>query len=497
MGTMVRQHYWRKLSRYDKILLLIFLFSLPLVNPWVRGDGVGYYAYARALVVNGNLRFEPDWLHSNASFFNGHVNSEGEILSADYTPTAHLDNHFTIGPALDWMPFLFLTHLAVRGFDFAGGHIPPDGFSWPYTYTMALVTAAAGFFGLMLSFSLARNYFSERWAFLATLGIWLASSLPVYMYFNPSWSHAHSAFVVALFLWYWDRTRSARAVAQWIVLGLIAGLMLDVYYPNAVILLVLVVELAILLGNIYRSRAPNKSGELFSLLLRGSLFAAALVFAFLPTLISRWVIYGNAFATGYTEVNIWRLTNPLWGQVLFSSNHGLFSWTPILLLATVGLPLVLRRDRVLGSALLVSAFAYYFLIATYPNWNGISSFGNRFFVSLTSLFVLGLAALSWGVEEVMKHHRAVWQGALTVIAILAIWNLGLIYQWGMHLIPDRGPISWGEMVSNQFRVVPVDLPESVVHYFTQRHSMMQGIEKRDLQQLREQDSKQNGGKPGS
>jgi hypothetical protein len=28
----------------ERLLLLIFLFSLPLLNPWVRGDGVGYYA---------------------------------------------------------------------------------------------------------------------------------------------------------------------------------------------------------------------------------------------------------------------------------------------------------------------------------------------------------------------------------------------------------------------------------------------------------------------
>jgi len=32
----------------ERLLLLLFLFSLPLLNPWVRGDGVGYYAFARA-----------------------------------------------------------------------------------------------------------------------------------------------------------------------------------------------------------------------------------------------------------------------------------------------------------------------------------------------------------------------------------------------------------------------------------------------------------------
>ena len=32
-------------------LWLLFLLSLPLANPYVHGDGVGYYAYAQSLVV--------------------------------------------------------------------------------------------------------------------------------------------------------------------------------------------------------------------------------------------------------------------------------------------------------------------------------------------------------------------------------------------------------------------------------------------------------------
>ena len=61
---------------------------------------------------------------------------------------------------------------------------------------MALATAFYGFLGLLMSFRLACDYVEERWALLATFAIWWASSLPVYMYFNPSWSHAHSAFAV-------------------------------------------------------------------------------------------------------------------------------------------------------------------------------------------------------------------------------------------------------------------------------------------------------------
>lgn len=61
----------------------------------------------------------------------------------------------------------------------------------------------------------------------------------------------------------------------------------------------------------------------------------------------------------------------------------------------------------------------------------------------------------------------------------------------MQLIPERGLISWGEMASNQFRVVPVDLSSSVDRYFTRRRQMMPSIEKKDLRQLVENERKAN------
>ena len=72
---------------------------------------------------------------------------------------------------------------------------------------MALGTAIYGFLAILLAVRIARQYVDERWAALAAVAVWWASSLPIYMYFNPSWSHAHSAFAVALFLWYWHETR--------------------------------------------------------------------------------------------------------------------------------------------------------------------------------------------------------------------------------------------------------------------------------------------------
>ena len=221
-----------------RFLLLLFFLTLPLVNPWVRGDGVGYYAYIRSLLIEHKLDFANDWRAANESFTLGRVEPDGAINPLQYTRTGHLDNHFTVGPSLLWAPFIVPVHGVMLTLQKLGINVQANGYSRPYVVTMALATALYGFLGLLISFRLACLYTDRRWAFLATLGIWFASSLPVYMYFNPSWSHAHSVFVVAVFLWYWQRTRPGRTLTQWVILGLISGLVLDVYYANIAVLLV-------------------------------------------------------------------------------------------------------------------------------------------------------------------------------------------------------------------------------------------------------------------
>src|ERR1700676_456819 len=233
---------FRRSRKAERLLVLFFLFSLPFLNPWVRGDGVGYYAFARAPLIEHSLNFTKDYQHANESFRGPRLDESGQPRWEFRTPTGHLDNHFTVGPAILWTPFLLVAHAGVLLARACGSHVAADGFSVPYRVAMAFGTALYGFLGLLLSNRLATKYVDERWACMATVAIWWSSSLPVYMYFNPSWSHAHSAFAVALFLWYWHETRDGRTTRQWCILGVIAGLMLNVYYANATILVVLVVE---------------------------------------------------------------------------------------------------------------------------------------------------------------------------------------------------------------------------------------------------------------
>src|SRR4029077_18561734 len=125
----------------ERLLVLLFLLSLPFLNPWVRGDGVGYYAFARAPLIEHSLDFTKDYQSANTSFRNGRLDEFGQPKSDFRTSTGHLDNHFTVGPAILWTPFLLFTHAGVLLARALGSSVAPDGFSSPYRITIALATA--------------------------------------------------------------------------------------------------------------------------------------------------------------------------------------------------------------------------------------------------------------------------------------------------------------------------------------------------------------------
>jgi len=472
-----------KRSNYLKVLGILFAITLPLSNPWVRGDGVSYYAYVRSLLVEHDLNFESDWRHANLSFRIHSVNPLGQIAPGFYTTTAHVRNDYAVGASMLWAPFLVPVHAGMLVLKRLGFNVSADGFSKPYLVTMALATALYAFVGLCLSFRFASSYVPERWSFLATLGMWFASSLPVYMYFIPSYSHAHSVFAAALFIWYWHRTRHQRSFVQWVILGLFSGLLLDIYYLNIAILLVPLLES--LQGYGRNWRAPGHDwGGTRSLFIANIAYTAATLVAFLPTLITRQIINGHLLELGYDNLDFSHWIHPALWQPLVSSNHGLITWTPIVIPAIAGLVLLRKYDRELAVYSLAAVVALYYIVACHTDWHGLSSFGNRFFISLTPFFILGLAVTLQQGTRLFKQGRAAFAVIAPVIGALILWNLAFIFQWGTGLVPHVGPISWRQMAYNQVVEVPARLGGALKSYFINRRGMMQRIDLDDAQRLR-------------
>jgi hypothetical protein len=142
----------------------------------------------------------------------------------------------------------------------------------------------------------------------------------------------------------------------------------------------------------------------------------------------------------------------LW-QVLVSDNHGLFSWTPILLLSVAGLWLLVRADRRVGVPAAAFLMASWYVNASVVDWWGGEAFGGRRFVACFPIFVLGAAAL---FERWRDRPRLI---AGITIAFVALNGLLLLqYQTFMHGLRTLAPYPNGFYGLYLARfVVPVEL----------------------------------------
>ena len=205
---------------------------------------------------------------------------------------------------------------------------------------------------------------------------------------------------------------------------------------------------------------------------------------FIPTLVTRWIIFGGIFRFGTYSELAWDWTAPYWRSILFSAEHGLFTWTPILALSVAGLFFAPRAAKSITLYLGVGAAAYYYLISSYPYWHGTASFGNRYFIPLTSVFIFGFAMLLQRFGILFRSAGRAFAISAALCFFLVAWNAGFIFQWGAHLIPARGPVSFSEVARNQFFVVPRQLSTQLRAYIFRRKALMQQIEDRDIQQLK-------------
>ena len=434
-----------------KVFAALFVLSLVFVNPYIRGDGNGYYAWLRSPLLDGDVDFTNEYQRADPLFRTGFVTPDGRPTPEMTTVTGKVENQWSVGPAILWLPFFAAAHLlALMG---AG---TPDGYSAVYLWSVAIGTAIYGFVSLLLGIALARAFGAGRWAVPAAAAVLAASSLPVYIYLLPFHVHALAAFASGLFFW-WGVTRvTAWMPRQWLIWGAAAGLMVVVYYVHVVLLVVVA----------WRLLQPGRTHD--KALALGAFAAGAVPFAAIH-LWSRHALYGS-FQTGYRDEFFW--LSPRLLATAFSTDHGLFLWTPLLLLALAGLVAIARGDARARGLLLAWALLFY-VIASFQNWHGQSSFGNRFFVSLTAVFVPGVAmAMAW------LGARRRYLPALVAV-VLAAWNAGFVFQWGLNIVPNRGPVDFRAVAWNQVTVVPARAGTVIRRYFTARGALTRDVEADD------------------
>lgn len=401
------------------VFILVFAASIFLVprryGRLIVGDGIYYYVYLRSAVLDGDLDFTNDYTLYQ-QFNNEDPVKKREMLEDHKTPFDKPANYFSVGPALLWAPAFIVTHIFVRLLG-----LPSDGFSYLYEAPLLFLSILYGFIGVLLIYRVAADLFSRFAALVAILGVWLATNVVYYMGVSPSASHVLSLFAVALFVFLWWRGRNGRSRLDWFIWGLSAGLMALVRWQDVLIALLALFEW------IAEMRQQTADGGRQATFIGGVVFALGLILAFIPQMLAWQILYG-ALLTAPQGTGFFQLTRPEILNVWFSTKRGLFTWTPLILLAVIGFIPLYRKNRILGASAIAIFIAETYVNSIVNDWWGGEAFGARRFISLMPFFALGLAALVDAVQA--RISKTVIVAAL---GVLMVWNLLFIFQYDLWL----------------------------------------------------------------
>jgi hypothetical protein len=472
------------LSRRELVALtLLFLASLPAVTTRLySSDEVEYFSYLRSLWFDRDVSFENEY-----QYFYEHRIAQSEDFHHTFleleTATGRRINYGTIGCAILWAPFYGAADAVTRLMRAAGRDVAADGYSRPYVAGVAYGSAFYGFVAIVLSILAARRVVGP-FALGSGIAVWLGTPLLFYMYVAPPFSHACSAFAVALFVTIWLHVRERWSVGGAIALGLAGALMAMVREQDLLFAFGPVFDVGLALGDKVKGRREKVKTSLA--VLTG---CAAFTLGYLPQLLAYKALNGKFGPSPLvTRKMYWSAPHAL--QVLADPEHGFFFWTPLAVLAVIGLvvlmtaglkasttgatptgptPTVVPPFRAAGSAtvggcmLLMLALQVY-VSGAVESWTVAGAFGQRRFVSVTILLVVGLTALRAAV-----HARPSRLALNAVIIVCVWWNVGLMAAFGTSMM-DRQRLELRRNAYDAFITLPRTAPDLAYRYFTKRSS---------------------------
>ncbi|HET7698170.1 MAG TPA: hypothetical protein VFK57_20815 [Vicinamibacterales bacterium] len=454
-----------KAERRWLILIGLFVLSLPAVTTRLySSDEIQYFSYLRSLWFDRDVSFENEYRYF---YDRGVAANDGfrETFLERQTETGRRISFATIGCAILWAPFYAAGDAAAR---ITGA--PVDGYSKPYVAAVAYGSAVYGFLGLTIAILAARRMQLD--AFGAALAVWLGTPLLFYMYVAPVFSHACSAFAVASFIYVWLRVRGSWTPRGAAALAASGALMAMVREQDAFLILGPAVDFAL---RILRTRDDSRMDAHRARSIAQVVATAAAVFAlvYLPQALAYRALNGHIgpHSSVGRKMN-WMSPHAL--QVLFSPEHGFFVWTPLALIALAGIVTLLAdrrsdrpiRQRPLAVSLLVMALLQVYVSGSVESWTVAGGFGQRRFIALTAVLVIGYAAAGAALRARSRQGGRV----LAAVTILAVyWNLALSAEFATGLM-DRQKLEPRKNAYDALVTLPAQAPSIVYRYLFDRES---------------------------
>lgn len=399
------------------VLGYVYCQAMPTTIATVKGDGEGYYAYLPAIVLEHDPSF--------ATLAARHPHNAGGDLVPGVLqpqPSGRYLVKYSAGVAVLALPFFAAGHLAAL----ATGAVS-TGYGSLEEYVTGLAAVAAGLLGLLALRALLRRWFTEPVVAVTLLAGAFGTGLLHWMVYDPLYSHAYSFAAVAACLLCAVRWRERPdAWSRAALCGLAAGIVMLLRIPNVVI-----IAPVVLIGV---SGPGSLRPRLHALRSRPGRVALAAACALAP-LVPQEILWADAMGRWLSSPyggEGFHWAAPAFSSLLSFRPHGLVPYTPILVLAALGVPVLWRRHPDLRWPVTAAIAASTYVICAWADPTLGVGFGQRAFVDVAPVFLIALAALLSSVWTTRLRIPAL----VLCVALTSVTVLGMIAYWEGRLPHD-------------------------------------------------------------
>lgn len=432
--------------------LLTFALFIILNTPKpirIEGDGVFYYSWLHSAVFDHDIDFRNQYERfAEYDFYSRKFIEENKITSA-----GKMTNAYAFGTAIMWLPFFAAAHI-VSFFlqNFNHELFRADGYSFLYVLFVNFSGAVYGLLAVFINYRTLRLIFRDHHEKLKTLtavfAFWLATPWIYYQFFEPFMSHMASLFLVSLFVYIlisaWNNeAENAQKIVRknfgvnyvvnyirknWLLIVVIF-LMISTRWQNFIFIFSCIPFLLAIKRVSASDSIKAFAQKIFPIILP--------IIAWIVVQSLAWhYLYGKYLLVpqGYRFVQF-----KFDGfYTLFSSDRGLLLWTPIVVIAILGVFYLLKKSKGLALAVVLAFAGQWAINSSLNDIGGGDAFGSRRFIELFPFFSIPLAALS------VNFKKQFWIICL-ILALFILWNRILLINYQRGIIPRSGEFDFLEI----------------------------------------------------
>lgn len=412
--------------RTTAVLLTLYVAGVAAqlqLGARLQSDGFYYYAFTRSIWFDRDLNLTNDYALLG-------IDDPQHQFLLEPTVTGYAQSAWAIGPALAWLPFFGVGHIAATTLAGQGVDVRTNGTSFPYRQAVCLAGLFYGLLGLWWSYRIARLVSAASIATIAVGTIGAGTFVFWYLVREPTMSHSVSMASVAGFVLAWLTHRTSTAWRTWALLGVLGGVMVIMRWQNAIVLVLPALALV---------TRPRLTAS----------FVAGVFVATVPQLWTWHALYGEWITQPPVSPRLlwW---NAQWVDVLWSSRSGLFGTSPAAYVGAIGLFFVWRKARALAATGLLTLVLMTWTNGAVEDWWAGASYGGRRFDSLIPFLVCGCAVMFATMTDWVRRRPALTAAA--AVSLLVVWNVTLmaVARSGAYRIGQV--VSFGDLAAAQATV---------------------------------------------